>query len=299
MPTVGFVGLGEMGGPIAFNLRDQGYELTVYGRGDGLERVSEAGATVVDTYPAVAAASDVVFLCLPGPEDVDTVVTGENGLAEGLEAGSVLVDTTTSLPATTDQIAATLAAEDVTVFSAPVSGGRWSAEQATLSVMVSGDPDVFDELEPLLSAFASNVHYIGERPGQGHALKLINNALMCTNFLAACEGIVLGERAGLDMETILTVVNESSGQSFATEVHLAEFILEGSFDIGFPLVLLEKDLRLYTTFAESLETPVPYGSTTRNTVGFARSHQGDETDITRIYSFFEAMMDRTDASTER
>lgn len=290
MAQIGFVGLGDMGGPMARHLVESGYETTVYARGEHLASLERAGATSTDSYDEVARRSDIVFLCLPGPEAVEEVVLGSGELGDGLGSGTVLVDTTTSLPVVTNRIATRLEAAGVTVFSAPISGGKKGAEAGELSVIVSGDPDIFEEIRDAFDPFSRNVHYVGEEPGQGHALKLVSNFVSFSGFLAASEGIALGRQSGIDMEVMLEVLNDSSGQNYATQHQFPERIATGTYDTGFPLTLLEKDLQLFTSFAEERGVPVLYANITEVMIAYARSHFGDDADMTRMYDFFVYLM---------
>lgn len=292
MPAIGFIGLGDMGWPMTRHLLESGYDVTVYARGDGLDDVVAAGATPVETYEEVGTRSDVIFLCLPGPDAVESVVFDADGLAGGLGAGTVVIDTTTSLPALTNDLADRLGKQDVTVFSAPISGGTIKADRGELSIMASGDPEVFEEIEDIFEPFSDEIFFVGDDPGQGHAIKLINNFISFNGLLAASEGIALGRQAGLEMETMIEVLNASSGMNHATQHQFPERILPGTYDTGFPLVLFEKDLRLFLEFAESMQVPALQGSVTRNLIGFTRSHFGDDADMTRVYDFFEHVMAR-------
>jgi 3-hydroxyisobutyrate dehydrogenase-like beta-hydroxyacid dehydrogenase len=290
MPRIGFIGLGDMGGPIARHLLDAGYDLTVYDLDpDRIAEVADHGATAATDSAAVAAATAVVFLSLPTPDAVEHVVAELEG---ELAAGDVLVDTTTSRPSTTDAIAARLAERDVVVLGAPISGGKAGAQAGTLSIMVGGDRAVFEELRPLFEPFAPDTFYVGDSPGDGHAAKLINNFLSYTALLASSEALILAERSGLDRATMLDVLNASSGHNSATEYKLPEHVLTGKYDMGFPLELVEKDIRLFTEFGEDTETPLLIGSLIRQLVGYARTEQGDDGDMVRVYDFLENVMDR-------
>lgn len=288
-----FIGVGTMGGPMARHLSEAGHDLAVYDVSDeAVERAGGWGATVAESPAATVDGAEVVFLSLPGPDEVDAVVEASDGIADALEPGMIVVDTTTTLPNRTDQIEARLAERDVPLLGAPVSGGPSGAEGGTLSTMVGGPRDAFDEVEPLLEVVASDVFYVGERPAQGHAMKLVNNLTSFAGFLAACEATILGQKVGLGMETMLDVMNASSGRNSATDHKFPEYVLPGTFDMGAPLSLMEKDILLATRFGENEGAPLAFTEQTCQLIGYARSYCGDDADYTQVYQFFEAMMMR-------
>lgn len=277
---------------MAKHLVDAGYDLTVYDiDDDAVAKLTDAGASAVSSPAAVGNQSKVMFTSLPRPEHVELVVEGEDGLQMGLEAGDVLVDLSTSTPGTTDRIADDLADADVSMLGAPVSGGRAGAEEGTLSVMVGGDGAVLEACQPYLSTFAEEVIHVGEEPSHGHAMKLLQNYLNFTAMVATAEATVLGEKAGLEMETMLEVFNASSARSVATEVKFPEHVLPKTYDRGFTLALTEKDISLLAKYAEEYNSPLMLGTTVRNLIGYARSDLGGEADQTRLYQYFKKTMD--------
>jgi 3-hydroxyisobutyrate dehydrogenase len=290
MTAVGFVGLGDMGAPMAKHLLEAGHELWAFDIDEtSREQVVADGATAASSPAAVAAASEVVFLSLPGPAAVETVV-GE--LRAGLDPGTVVVDLSTSLPSVTNGLAAKLTPLSVELLGAPISGGKRGAQAASLSVMVGGDAATYAACEPLFAAFAPDRFHVGERPGDGHAVKLLNNFLSYNALLASSEALILGEAAGLDRAQLLAVFSASTGRNSATEEKLPEQVLTGAYDTGYPLSSTEKDVRLLTEFADQLDTPVLLGAVTRLLVGYARSIEGDNADMTAVYDFLGRAMRR-------
>ncbi|USZ73578.1 NAD(P)-dependent oxidoreductase [Natronosalvus halobius] len=290
MPQVGFIGLGDMGGPIATHLIDAGIDVTAFDlERERIEALVDAGATPADSASDAVRSADVVILSLPGPDAVNAVV---DEIESAIESETILVDTTTSTPLTTERIAERLNARGADVIGAPISGGKMGAQDGTLSVMVGGDRSLFEACRPLFETFATDVFYVGAGPGDGHTAKLLNNYLSYTTLLATSEAVVLGDIAGLNRELLVDVFNASTGRSSASEEKLPEQILSGDYDTGFPLDLTEKDLRLFTQFGEECDAPLMLGSVVRYLVGYARSHQGDDADMTRVYDFVEAMMVR-------
>lgn len=290
MVRIGFVGVGDMGGPMATHLLEDGHEVRVFDvDSEAQSRAVDAGA--VDGGSAVGAVedADVVVLSLPRPDDVRAVV---DRIESSLAPGAVLVDTTTSRPALTNDLADRLASRSVSVLGAPVSGGPSGAEAGTLTLIVGGDRNVLDECEPVLRAFAADVFHVGDSPGDGHAAKLLNNALTYTALVATSEAVVLGEQAGLDGRQLVDVFSASTGRNRATEETFPEEILPGEYGYGFPLELAEKDTRLFTEFARDQDVPVVLGHVTHHLLGYARSVEGDDADRARVYEFLQSVMTR-------
>lgn len=283
----GFVGLGTMGQHMVTHLLESGHAVTVYDeRTEAIERLEEAGATGVDSPAAVAGRADVVFLSLPGPDEVEAVALGEAGLRDRIGPGTVVVDLTTSLPETTERVAAALDERGAHVLGAPVSGGERGARAGTLSIMAGGSPRILDECRPALGAFADRVFHVGERPGHGHAVKLLNNYLWGVGFVATTETLLLAERLDLDLDTVLDVLNASSGRNTLTEEVFPEFVLPGD-EIGYRMALFDKDLKLFSALGEANETPLVLGSVVRQLVGYARSGCGDDADVIEAYALFD------------
>lgn len=289
MAAVGFIGLGEMGGRMAEHLID-GNDVTAFDVDpDAVERLEGKGATPADDAADAVDGAEVVFLSLPTPDTVEHVV---EETASAFDPGAVLVDLSTSTPSTTGRVADLLADRDVDVLGAPVSGGPSGAAAGTLSVMVGGDEAAYEACLPLFEAFAADTFHVGDDPGHGHAVKLLNNYLSFAGFLAASEAVALGRAAGLDAETLVEAVNASSGRNGATEEKFPEYVLPETYDMGFPLELMEKDIRLFGEFAEAHDAPALLGGVVRNLVGYARSRQGGDADMTRAYEFVEEQMIR-------
>ncbi|WP_247010168.1 NAD(P)-dependent oxidoreductase [Halorientalis litorea] len=282
MVTLGFVGLGRMGGSMATHLVRNGHEVVVYdSRPEAVEAMAAAGATPAESAGAVGDAAEVVFLSLPGPEAVEAVASE---LAATTDADSVVVDTTTSTPGTTRAIADPESGLEATVLGAPVSGGVSGAEDGTLTVMVGGDRATFEACRAYVDAFAENVFHVGDDPGHGHAVKLLNNYLSATAMVATSEAVALGQRAGLDIETMCEIFNVSSGRNSATEEKFPEYVANGR-DVGFAIELLAKDLRLLGEFAEDKRLPLLLAGVVRSQVGRTRARYGEEGDMTDIYDY--------------
>lgn len=288
MTSLGFIGLGSMGGPMAGNLVSAGHDVTAFDLDeDAVAAVSEAGATAAASAGDAAADAEVVFLSLPGPENVEAVV---DEIEADLADGSILVDLTTSTPGTTNAIAERLADRGIDVLGAPVSGGASGARDATLSIIVGGDEAVFEACEPLFEDIGTDVFHVGDDPGHGHAVKLLNNYLSNVALMATSEAVILGDQAGLDRETLVDVFSVSSGRNSANQDKIPDHVLTGDYDMGFKLGLMEKDMRLLSEFAGDQQVPMLLGHVTRDIAGYAKTKKGYDGDMTRVYDFLEELM---------
>jgi 3-hydroxyisobutyrate dehydrogenase-like beta-hydroxyacid dehydrogenase len=287
---IGFIGLGAMGGAMARNLIDADYSVRVHDLDDDAQAsVVEAGGVPGESAADVADRSDVVFLSLPTPDIVETVVLGEAGVGQALQPGAVLVDASTSRPDLTRDIATVLAERDVDVLSAPVSGGPSGAQAGELSMMVGGPRSSYERTEPLLETLASGVIYVGPEPSHGHALKLVNNYLKFASMVSAAEAFVIGQSAGIDLETQLNVVNASSGRSGSTESTYPSFVEPGTFDSGFSMQLMNKDMGLFAEWAADSDVPLPVANAIQQHLELIERFEGSDVDYTRMYSFYESL----------
>ena len=240
--TVGFLGLGAIGWPMAAHLARRG-GLVVWNRtaGRAADFAARHGARAAETPREAAAEADVVVTCLPTSREVEALLDGPDGLLAGLRPGALLVDCTSGDPASSRRIAARLAEREVAFADAPVSGGTNGAEAGTLIVMVGGDASTFERARPVLAAFSSRIQHLGP-VGTGHAMKAVNNALLAVNILAVGEGLAVLVKAGVDARLALEVLNGSSGRSFVSESLVPERVLTGRWPRTFRLALLDKDV---------------------------------------------------------
>ena len=235
----GFIGVGEMGGPMAVNLAST-YEVTAYCHSES-DRHYLAGSKVAITDNLHAAgAADVVFLCLPNAKSVEQVLFGEGGLSKTLSAGTVVVDTGTIEHGATLSFHERLAAMSVAFIDAPISGMRKRAEDGTLTMMCGGDSEQVDKLRPLLTTMASAVIHMGP-VGSGQLTKLVNQLLFDINAAALAEILPLATKLGLDPEKIGDVVNSGTGRSYASEFFIPN-VLKGEFGEGYSMQSAYKDL---------------------------------------------------------
>jgi 3-hydroxyisobutyrate dehydrogenase len=258
--AVGFVGLGNMGDPMVRRLVDAGYRLRLHdarpGAADAL--AAATGATAAGSAAQAAEGADAVVLMLPNSDIVETVVHKE-GLLAALRPGAVLIDMGSSEPLRTRALAAAADRHGVTVVDAPVSGGTAGASAGTLTVMAGGTPQALASVRQLLDVLGSKVVHAGPE-GAGHAVKALNNLLSATHLLVTSEAILAGKAFGLDPEVMLEAINGSSGRSGSTEVKWPRFMLGRSFDSGFGLRLMLKDMRIAVGLEAGTGTPGKLGA---------------------------------------
>ena len=253
---VGFVGLGIMGAPMAANLIGAGFSLNVYNRTPGkCEALEKLGARAYPTPAGLASASEVVVTIVSDTPDVEAVLFGENGLAEGLEPGSVVIDMSTISPTRTVEFAARLAGRQVEMLDAPVSGGDKGAIAGTLSIMVGGKQEAFNRCLPLFEAMGRNIVYAGPS-GNGQKTKLVNQVVGSLNLLAMIEGLRMAEQAGLDPQRTLDAVGAGAAGSWMW-THLGPRVARRDFAPGFMIRLHQKDLRLAAEFMRDLGIDMP------------------------------------------
>ncbi|HEX2515257.1 MAG TPA: NAD(P)-dependent oxidoreductase [Chloroflexota bacterium] len=242
--SIGFIGLGKMGQPMARNLMRGGYPLTVANRSQGVVKTLAAeGATPAAGPAELAQRSDVVCLCLPVPATVEEVVLGKGGVLEGIRPGSIVIDFSTIGPSTCRAAAAALQEKGATYLDAPVSGGTTGAEAGTLTVMVGGEKEAYERALPVLQLVGKKIVYAGP-VGAGAVVKLMNQLLVGINLAGAAEAMVLGVKAGVDARLLYETIASATGNSFQLQRCFPDMILKGNFEAMFSVDLLHKDLHL-------------------------------------------------------
>ena len=237
--TVGFIGLGIMGKPMAKNLIEAGYDLVAYNR--TREKAEELdGATVAETPKEVAEKSDVIITMLPDSPQVEEVLSGEDGVLEGIKEGALIVDMSTISPVVTEELAKKVEEKGASMLDAPVSGGDVGAIEGTLSIMVGGDEEDFGRALPLFEVMGNTVTHVGG-VGTGQVVKAANQIVVALTIEAVSEALVLGSKGGVPPEKILDVLGGGLAGNKVMEVK-REKMLEHSFDPGFRVELHHKDL---------------------------------------------------------
>ncbi|MQA02549.1 MAG: NAD-binding protein [Streptosporangiales bacterium] len=249
---IGFIGLGNMGGRIARRIVDAGRPVLGYDPAPGAAEA--AGATAAASVAEVTANADCVLMSLPDSTAVESVMRGADGVVAHCRSGQVVVDLTTADPSSTVALHAELDAAGGTYVDAGVSGGASAAEKGTLTIMAGGPTQLLDELAWLFEPFASAVHPMGG-PGAGHTAKLLNNFLNAVNLAATAEVMVAGRRAGLDLKTLLDVINTSSGVNFASLNRFPRIITGDYLEGGLTGALMLKDVKLYVELLGDLGVP--------------------------------------------
>jgi 3-hydroxyisobutyrate dehydrogenase-like beta-hydroxyacid dehydrogenase len=258
---IGFIGVGNIGAPIAGQLLRAGHELAVHDiRHEAAGTLLSAGATWSPSPAALAAECSVVATCLPGPREMEEVCLGSGALVTHLPPGALYIDHTTNAPALVRRVHALLAGKGVAMLDAPVSGGMEGARTRDLLVMAGGEPAVFERARPLLDAIAKRVIYTGAI-GTGSIAKIMHNSASFTLDLVMAECLTTAVKAGLDAATIVEVFKEAAlGQMMSLKVRLPVTWLRGDFMPRFSLALARKDLGLAQELARAVQTPMPLGA---------------------------------------
>jgi 3-hydroxyisobutyrate dehydrogenase len=253
---IGFIGLGVMGKPMALNLVKAGYSLTVWNRTQSKTKdLIEAGAIGAESPKKVAEKTDVVITMVTDSPDVEEVVLGSEGVIYGAHKGLTLIDMSTISPTVARKVADKLSEIGVKMLDAPVSGGEIGAQQGTLSIMVGGPKESFDECLSILEVLGKKITYMGLN-GMGQTTKLCNQVICALNIEAVCEGLMLGAKAGLDLKKLLEVVTAGAAGSWMLS-NLGPKMAERDFRPGFKIKHQQKDLRLVLQFASELNLPLP------------------------------------------
>ncbi len=284
--TLGFIGVGQMGGPMSLRLIDAGHQLVVFdASAAAVEPLAGHGATIAASAAEVAAAAETVFLSLPTPAIVQAVALEEGGLIGG-SAVRCAVDLSTTGPTVAAQVAERMAERGIVWADAPVSGGVAGAVAGTLAVMLACPKGSRAALEPILETFGK-VFYVGERPGMGQVAKLGNNMLSVAALTLTSEVVAMGVKAGLDPNVLVDIFNAGTGRNSATQDKFPRRILTRSFDAGFATGLAYKDIRLCVDEAEALGVPMLAGAVIREMMAVTNAKFGPESDFTSIARVIE------------
>ena len=286
---VGFIGIGNMGNPMAGNLMKAGWQVTVYDTDpqkiSALKASHEAASA--SSLAELAKNSDVVITMLPDGHVVRRVAlgrdAGDDSLANGFSKGAVLIDMSSSAPVGTRELGKALAERGISLMDAPVSGGVKGAVAATMSIMIGGDRALAERYDPLFAAMGRRF-YVGSL-GSGHAAKVLNNYVSAAGLAAAAEAVLVGQRFGIDPHTLIGVINASTGRNNSTENKFEQFILNGKFNSGFALGLMAKDLSLAMEVADACDVPAELGRATLALWKEAEQAVGGVADHTEIARF--------------
>jgi 3-hydroxyisobutyrate dehydrogenase len=256
---IGFIGLGNMGGPMALNLIKAGHTLIIHDvRRAAAAPHLERGARWADSPKAVARESELILTSLPGPKEVEAVALGPDGIIHGAVAGTIYADLSTGSPTVMRRLHAAFKDKGVHLLDAPVSGGVWGAQRGTLQVMVGGDESIYNEVKGILQAVGDKVGYMGPI-GAGTIAKLVHNMISITTRQVVAEGFTLGVKAGVKAEALLEAVRGASfGQGLLLSQMLPNVVFKGEFDtVRFACKLARKDIGLATELAREYDVPMP------------------------------------------
>jgi 3-hydroxyisobutyrate dehydrogenase-like beta-hydroxyacid dehydrogenase len=264
---IGFIGLGNMGGPMALNLIKAGHTLIVHDvRREAAAPHLQQGAKWADSPQAVARESELVLTSLPGPKDVEAVALGAGGIIHGAVAGTIYADLSTGSPTMMRRLHAAFKAKGVHVLDAPVSGGVIGAQRGTLQVMVGGEEPIYNEVKDVLTGIGK-VGYMGPI-GAGTIAKLVHNMISIATRGLIAEGFTLGVKAGVKPEALLEAIRGASyGQGYMLSHMLPDVIFKGDFDtVRFALKLARKDIGLATELAREFDVPMPMATIAEQTL---------------------------------
>jgi len=284
--SVGFVGVGTMGRPMARRLIAAGHNVVVYDRDDAaLAQLEAVGARATGSVREVADSARIVFTSLPTPAIFRQVAVGAGGLIEG-EAIRIMVDLSTVGSRMEKEVADALLARGIETVDAPVSGGAAGATKGTLAIMAAGNPAALEEVRGLFEVLGK-VFVVGDKAGQGQLLKLLNNMLSSTAFAITSEAFVAGVRGGLDPEVMMSVINAGSGKNGATLDKFPKHVLPRTFDFGFPVASVCKDIGLAVDECQALGVPMWIGSVARQVWNYAAMQDGTARDMTELVKYVE------------
>ncbi len=288
LQSIGFVGLGIMGRPMALNLVKAGFKLTVFNRTrDKSLPLEQAGARLASNPAEAAADADVVFTIVSDSQAMEEVVCGKDGVLETIRSGAVLIDSSTISPTVSRKLACHLAGKGAKMLDAPVTGSKHGAEKGELTFMVGGDHEALDQVMPVLKVLGKKHIYCGPH-GTGLAAKLAQNTIQATMVEVFCEGFVLATKAGVRPETMFEIIQSSMARAALTDFK-APFIFKGDFTPYFPLKWMHKDLELAmeTAFAQSV--PMPALGVVKEVYAAAKAQGKGDLDYAAVVTFLEEL----------
>jgi 3-hydroxyisobutyrate dehydrogenase len=290
---IGFIGIGVMGRPMTLNLLKAGHSVTLFARHPDKPEVQEvvnAGARLAPSSRAVAMASEVVITMVPNSMQVEEVVAGPQGILEGARKGLIIIDMSTIAPTVSRKLAELASTHGVYFLDAPVSGGSQGAINATLTIMVGGEREIFEQARPVLEAMGQKekLFYVGPH-GSGEVVKIVNNILCGAIAAAIAESFVLGVKAGADVNTMAEIIGVSTGASWQLANQFPLRAFNGSFQPGFMTDLLHKDLGLALDLAAESQTPVAMTALTRQMYEMVRAAGYGRQDYTSLLKVLEEM----------
>jgi len=289
--TIGFIGIGNMGRPMAANLVKGGYQVVAYDA-DGkraAQFATDTGAKSAATLAALGAEVDAIVTMLPTGKEVRACLLETEGgaLATSLPRGTLIIDTSSADPVGTRQTHADLAKRGLTLVDAPVSGGVPRATDGSLAIMIGGAAAAVAAAKPVLAKMGTRLFEVGG-PGNGHAMKALNNFVAGTGFIAVAEAVLVGKSFGLDPSVMIDVMNVSTGKNFNTENVVKQHVISRQFASGFALGLLAKDVKIAADLAAAIDVESPLTRLSAALLGEARDRVGSDKDHTLAYTYWES-----------
>lgn len=285
---IGFIGLGIMGKPMSKNLLKAGYELVVMDRNqDTVGEIVKLGATAADTPKAVASVSDVIITMLPNSPQVKEVALGENGLIEGARPGTIFIDMSSIAPLASREISEALAAKQIAMLDAPVSGGEPKAIDGTMSVMVGGDKALFDKCYEIMKSMAGSVVHTGDI-GAGNVTKLANQVIVALNIAAMSEALVLATKAGVDPDLVFQAIRGGLAGSTVLEAK-APMVMDRNFKPGFRIDLHIKDLANALDTSHGVGAQLPLTSLVMEMMQALKADGHGQSDHSAIARYYETL----------
>lgn len=293
--SLALIGLGQMGLPMAKRLVSAGFAV----RGADPSEAARAafvaaGGTAFASAAEAATGASAVITMLPNGKIVHDVLLGAGGVAAVLPKGTLVIDMSSSAPTDTTRLAADLEPLGLVLLDAPVSGGVKRAIDGSLAIMVGGPLEGVERARPILAAMGKSIFATGPT-GSGHAMKALNNYVSAAGLIAASEALLVGGRFGLAPETIVDVLNASTGRNNSTEVKMKPFVISEAFNSGFSLALMAKDLRIAADLADHLDLPLPQIASVATLWEAAKAGLAPDADHTEIYRHLKALAERAEA----
>ena len=292
MAELGFIGVGIMGKPMSGHLVKAGHKVLVYDvNAAAVQELAAKGAVACKSSKEVAEKTGIIFIMVPDTPDVEAVLFGKGGLAEGLKAGSIVVDMSSISPIATKEFAKRLAAMGVQMLDAPVSGGQVGAENATLSIMVGGDPGVFEKIMPYFELMGKNIVHIGGN-GDGQTCKVANQIVVALTIEAVAEALLFASKAGADPVKVRSALLGGFAQSRILELH-GERMIKRTFNPGFRIRLHQKDLNLALQAARSMGMSLPNTATAQELFNAVAAQGGIDLDHSALVLALEKLANHT------
>jgi len=284
--TIGFIGIGVMGRPMAIHLLEAGYRVAVYARrSDAAAPLVTAGATLAGSPRELASRSNVVITVVTATADVEQVLLGDNGVIAGAKPGTIVIDMSTIAPQATQRIAATLGAKKIRMLDAPVTGGPVGAEAGTLTIMVGGDVAVLDEVRPILERLGRQIVHMGGH-GAGQVAKACNQLALLVNAEGVAEALTLGQRYGLDPQALRQAMSGGIAASRVLDV-FGQRMAERQFAPGIQARLYDKDLKIALDLAAEVRQPLPAAAVVREHMDELVERGGSNDDLSAIIRVVE------------